>query len=199
MILYNKYYIEGGKIMKKEIIEWIKAIGTALLLGFIITSFVGGTRVHGSSMNPTLVEDDFLITFNSKKSIDRGDIIIAKTDLEITPADLEGLDPISKWKIGKTKKVIKRVIATEGDSLIIKDGKVFLNGEELRENYINGNKTFGDLIIEKIPKGKIFIMGDNRGNSLDSRDGRIGLVDEEDVLGKAVFRLYPFSKFGSLK
>lgn len=185
--------------MKKEIIEWIKAISMALIVGFIITSFIGGTRVHGSSMNPTLAQDDFLITFNNIKNIDRGDIIIANTDLEISSEDLKDLAPLSKLKAGNTKKVIKRVIAVEGDSLIIKDGRVYLNGEELRENYINGNETFGDLIIERIPKGKVFVMGDNRGNSLDSRDERIGLVDRDDVVGKAVFRLFPFSKFGLLK
>lgn len=185
--------------MKKEIVEWVKAVSMALLLGLIITSFIGGTRVHGSSMNPTLVHDDFLITFNNMKNIDRGDIVIVKTNLKITSRDLEDLGPLSKLKAGSTKKVIKRVIAIEGDSLIIKDGKVYLNGEELRENYINGNETFGDLMIEKIPKGKVFVMGDNRGNSLDSRDDRIGLVDKDNVVGKAIFRLLPFSKFGSLK
>lgn len=184
--------------MKKEIIEWIKPIGIALLLGFIINSFIGGTKVHGSSMNPTLVQDDFLIILNNK-NISHGDIIIAKTELEITPEDLIGLNPISKWKIGKTKMVIKRVIAVEGDSLVIENGKVFLNGQELKESYIKGNETFGDIIIKEIPKGKIFVMGDNRGNSLDSRDGRIGLVDVDDVYGKAVLRIYPFSKFGALK
>ncbi len=184
--------------MKKEIIEWIKSIGIALLLGFVISSFVKGTKVYGTSMNPTLVQDDFLIAFNDK-NVNHGDIIIAKTRLEVTSRDLEGLNPINRWQIGKTKKVIKRVIATEGDSLIIKDGKVILNGKELKEDYIKGDETFGDMVIEKIPKGKIFVMGDNRGNSLDSRDGRIGLIDEKDVMGKAILRIYPFSKFGVLK
>ena len=77
--------------------------------------------------------------FNSKK-ISNGDIVIINTDLEITPRDLEGLNPISKWKVGKTKKLVKRVIATEGDSLIIEEGKVFLNGHELKEDYIEGVK-----------------------------------------------------------
>lgn len=184
--------------MKREIMEWIKSIGVALLLGFIITSFLGGTKVHGSSMNPTLVQDDLLVTFNSRK-INRGDIIIAKTNLEITPEDLVGLNTISRWKIGKTKKVIKRVVAIEGDSLIIENGKVILNGQELKESYIKGSETFGDIFIENIPNGKVFVMGDNRDNSLDSRDGRIGLVDIDDILGKAIIRLYPFSKIGSIK
>ncbi|CCQ92770.1 Signal peptidase I [[Clostridium] ultunense Esp] len=184
--------------MKKEIIEWIKSIGIALILGFIITSFIGGTKVHGSSMNPTLNQGDILVMFNSKK-ISNGDIVIINTDLEITPQDLEGLNPISKWKVGNTKKLVKRVIATEGDNLVIEKGKVFLNGYELKEDYIKGNETFGDLRIEKIPEDKIFVMGDNRGNSFDSRSKELGLVDVDDVRGKAIIRIYPFLKFGIAK
>ena len=100
--------------------------------------------------------------------------------------------------MGKTKSLIKRVIAVEGDSIEITNGEVFLNGEKLEENYINGSDTFGDIIIEKIPKGKVFVMGDNRGNSLDSRDSQIGLVDTKDIKGKAILKIYPFSKMGKL-
>lgn len=184
--------------MKNEIKEWIRSIGIALLLGIIITSFIRGTRVYGSSMSPTLNQGDILVMFNSKKII-KGDIVIIDTDLEIKPEDLRGLNPISKLKIGKTKKLVKRVIATEGDNLVIKNGKVFLNGHELKENYINSKETFGDLRIERVPVDKLFVMGDNRENSLDSRDRRVSLVDVDDVMGKAILRLYPFSKLGVIK
>ena len=173
--------------MKKEILEWIKSIFLALILALAITSFIGGTKVHGSSMNPTLENEDFLIIFKNK-NIKHGDIVIVKTNLEITKKDIEGLNPISKLKIGKTKSLIKRVIALEGDSIQISNGEVFLNGEKLEENYINGSDTFGDIIIEKIPQGKVFVMGDNRGNSLDSRDSKIGLIDIEDIQGKAILK-----------
>ncbi len=184
--------------MKKEIIEWIKSIALAFVLAFIITSFISGTQVYGSSMNPTLSHDDFLIILKSK-DIEHGDIVIVKTDLEVNPEDLQGLSPLNKWKMGKTKSLIKRAIALEGDSLVISNGEVFLNGKKLEEDYIGGVKTFGDIIIEEIPEGKIFVMGDNRGNSLDSRSDRIGLVDTEDISGKVIFQLYPFSKFGKVK
>lgn len=184
--------------MKKEIIEWTKSIVVALVLGFIITSFIKGARVHGDSMNPTLNHDDVLVTLNTK-NVNHGDIAILDTDLEINEEDLMGLNSFAKWKAGKTKKIIKRVVAIEGDNLVIHDGKVFLNGEEIKENYINGEFTLGDMTIESIPKGKVFVMGDNRGRSLDSRDGRIGLVDIDDIMGKAIFRVYPFSKIGILK
>lgn len=184
--------------MKKEIIEWIKSIVIALVLALAITSFISGTKVYGSSMNPTLNHNDFLIIFKSK-DISHGDIVIVKTNLEINPEDLTGLNFISKWKMGKTKSLIKRVIALEGDSLVIKNGEVFLNGEKLEESYINEGDTFGNIVIDKIPKGKLFVMGDNRGRSLDSRSEEIGLVDIEDVSGKAVFQIYPFSKLGKIK
>ncbi len=184
--------------MKKEIKEWIKSIGIVLLLGIIITSFVRGTKVYGSSMNPTLKQGDILIMFSSKK-INKGDTVIINTNLEITPESLEGLNLISKWAAGKTKKLVKRVIAIEGDSLVIEKGKVFLNGHELEEGYTEGGRTFGDLRIESIPEDKIFVMGDNRGNSLDSRDERIGLIDVDDIIGKALIRVYPFSKFDIAK
>jgi signal peptidase I len=148
-------------------------------------------------MNPTLEHEDFLIVFKNK-NIKPGDIVIVGTDLEISERDLEGSNPITKLKMGKTKSLIKRVIAVEGDSIEITNGEVFLNGEKLEENYINGSDTFGDIIIEKIPEGKVFVMGDNRGNSLDSRDSQIGLVDTKDIKRKAILKIYPFSKIGKL-
>lgn len=184
--------------MKKEILEWIKSIVLALVLALAITYFIKGTMVHGASMKPTLTHEDFLIVIKSK-NIKYGDIVIINTDLEITSKDIEDLGPIGKFKIGKTKSLIKRAIAVEGDSIEISNGEVFLNGEKLEENYINGSDTFGDTFIKKIPEGKVFVMGDNRGNSLDSRNGEIGLVDIQNIKGKAIWRLYPFSKVGKLK
>src|SRR5690606_26058720 len=124
--------------------------------------------------------------------------VVINTDLEINSKDLEELGPIRKKMAGNTKKIVKRVIAVEGDSIMISEGKVYLNGKELKEEYVNGDLTNGSLYIEEIPKGKMFVMGDNRYVSLDSRDERIGLVDKEDIVGKVIFRIYPFSKFGKL-
>lgn len=182
--------------MKNEIIEWIKALGFAIVLGVIITSFIGGTKVFGNSMHPTLKDGDFLVTYNFNRKINRGDIVVLKTDIEIKESDVVGLNPITRWKMGKYKKLIKRVIAIEGDSIVVRDGDVILNGVKLDEEYINGNTTPGDVSIDKIPEGKIFVMGDNRTNSLDSRSKHIGLVNEEDIVGKAVMRVYPLSQIG---
>lgn len=185
--------------MKKEIIEWIKALGFALVLGFIISSFIGGTKVFGNSMSPTLKDGDFLVTYNISGKINRGDIVILDTGLEIEESDVAGLNAISKWKIGKYKKLIKRVIAVEGDSIIVKNGSVIVNNIKLDEEYINGSITPGDVIIDKIPEGKVFVMGDNRTNSLDSRSKTIGLIDKEDIIGRAIIKVYPFSEIGPVE
>lgn len=182
--------------MKKEIIEWIKALGFAIVLALAINSFIGGTKVFGNSMNPTLEDGDFLITYNIKGKIKRGDIVVLKTDLEIDENDVAGLNTIAKLRIGKYKKLIKRVIAVEGDSIVVKDGNVIVNNVKLDEEYINGSITPGNVRIDKIPEGKVFVMGDNRTNSLDSRYNIIGLVDREDIVGKAIMRIYPFSHIG---
>jgi len=184
------------KDMKREIIEWIKAFGFAVVLAVIINSFIGGTKVFGNSMNPTLKDGDFLITYNLHGKIKKGDIVVLKTDLEIDESDVAGLNSIARWRIGKHKKLIKRVIAVEGDSIIVKNGSVIVNNVKLDEEYINGSITPGNVKIDKIPEGKVFVMGDNRTNSLDSRNNIIGLVDEEDIIGKAIMRIYPFSSIG---
>ncbi|NLX63118.1 MAG: signal peptidase I [Tissierellia bacterium] len=182
--------------MKKEIIEWVKALGFALVLGLVITTFIGGTKVSGNSMNPTLQDGDFLITYNFINKINRGDVVVVKTDLEINEKDIANLNILNRWRVGKYKKLIKRIIAVEGDSIVIKDGNVILNGVLLDEKYINGNNTPGNISIDEIPEGKVFVMGDNRINSLDSRSKEIGLIDEEDIIGKAIIRVYPFSHIG---
>ena len=92
-------------------------------------------------------------------------------------------------------KLIKRVIAIPGDHLIIKDSKVYINGEVQNEPYIHNEYTSGDIDII-IPENKIFTMGDNREKSLDSRYDEVGLVDEDDLMGKVSVRLYPLNRIG---
>lgn len=181
--------------MKKEIIEWIKTIATALVIAFTITFFVTPLEVHSVSMNPTLVEHDYLILRNTHR-VERGDIVSFKTDIEYTDAELQQFNFIQRLRQGKTKNLIKRVIALPGDGLMIRGGRVYVNGEELKEDYINGEYTAGDIDIDRIPEGKIFVMGDNRDNSLDSRS--FGFVDMEMIQGKAVFRVLPVEKIGKL-
>ncbi|AKL94442.1 signal peptidase I [Clostridium aceticum] len=172
--------------MKKEIIEWIKTIVLSLVIALIITTFIKPTIVKNYSMIPTLDENNFLIVnrlLYKQGTPSRGDIIVFRSPLK-TPA-------------GKDKLLIKRVIALPGEEIVISDGSVFINGEYLEEPYLVDSYTEGS-IDAVIPEGKIFAMGDNRGNSLDSRDDILGLVDMEDVIGKAFLRLYPLNRIGFL-
>lgn len=173
--------------MKKEIVEWIKTIVLSLIIALIITTFIKPTIVKNYSMSPTLEENDFLIVnrFLYKRGLPkRGDIVVFKSNL--------------KTDTGKEKLLIKRIIALPGDKISILDGQVFINDRKIEENYIAGDYTEGyiDIIV---PEDEVFVMGDNRGNSLDSRDDILGLVKFNTIMGKASVRLYPFSKIGPLK
>lgn len=172
--------------LKKEIIDWIKTIGISLVLAFLIVQVVKPTIVSGESMYPTLNNKDYLILNRLSYKfgdVKEGDIIVFKTDL--------------KQDNGKDKDLIKRVIATGGDHLVIKDSKVYVNDKLLNEPYIDNAYTAGDIDIV-IPKGKVFVMGDNRENSKDSRSEDVGLVDENDILGEVMIRLFPLNKIGSV-
>lgn len=168
--------------MLKELLEWIKHIFIAFIIVFVIWIFGDITRVNGYSMNPTLNDNDILIMNNIVYKFnqpERGDIVIIRTD--------------EHHKLWMKKHLVKRVIAIPNDTLLISDGKVYVNDNLLEENYINEEFTSGDINIV-IPSGKIFVMGDNRNNSLDSRSELIGLVDYEDIKGKAIFRFYPLNR-----
>ena len=160
----------------------------AIVIIVIILLLIRPTIVMGRSMEGTLYDKDYI--FMSKqaylmKDIERGDIIVFKIDV---PGDDEA-----------EVNYIKRVIGIPGDTVSIEDGEVFVNGEKLVESYINSDSTLGHITDLVIPEEKYFVLGDNRHYSSDSRDPVVGLIDEERIMGKAVFRLYPFSEIGGIK
>ncbi|RDY24101.1 signal peptidase I [Romboutsia maritimum] len=176
-----------GEQLKKEAVEWIKVIATALVFAFIITQFIRPTLVRGESMYPTLEEDNYLIINRISYKVGEpklGDIIVFSTDL--TQED------------GRKKDLVKRVIGVAKDHIKIEDSKVYLNGKQIQEPYIHGKYTDGNIDMT-IPEGKIFAMGDNRENSLDSRYEEVGLIDKKDIMGKVAIRLFPFNKIGTVK
>lgn len=176
--------------MKKEIIEWIKTIILSVLIALLITTFIKPTIVRQHSMSPTLDEYDFLIInrlLYKRSTPDYGDIIVFRSDL--------------KTDVGNSKLLIKRVIALPSDELYFDEGNIYLNGKLLDEPYLHGIITDGkDVEGERliVPDGKLFVMGDNRPNSMDSRDRVIGFINEEDIVGKAFIRLFPFNRIGWL-
>lgn len=176
-----------SKKLKNEMIEWVKTIGVAVILAFVITQFVRPTIVNGQSMYPTLDNKDYLIINRMAYKFGeptRGDVVVFSTDL--------------KQDNGESKDLVKRVIGIEGDHIKIEDSKVYINGNIIEEPYIHENYTEGSIDLT-IPKGQMFTMGDNRENSKDSRMSDVGLVKEEDVMGKVMVRLFPFDKIGTIK
>ncbi len=172
--------------IKKEAIEWMKIIATALVFAFIITQFIRPTLVRGESMYPTLKENNYLIinrmAYKTGEPKD-GDIIVFSTQL--------------LQENGNKKDLVKRIIAVEGEHIKIEDSKVYINDKLIDEPYIHNNYTEGNIDIV-IPEGKVFAMGDNREKSLDSRYEDVGLVDEKDIMGKVMIRLFPFNKIGKV-
>ena len=179
---------EPQKGLSENAKEWIKDILIAIVVAFLVLQCIKPTIVQEHSMENTLKPNDYL--FISKQSYrlfgdpQRGDIIVFHSVL--TTAD------------GAEKLLVKRIIALPGDTIYITGGVVYVNGEPQDEPYTKDGYTNTEMEEILIPEGKLFCMGDNRQNSRDSRDPLIGFVDEDDVLGKAVLRLFPFSKFGGL-
>ena len=168
-----------------EVYDWMQCIVTALV--FCVLLFVFVVRlvdVNGPSMQPTLWNSDKMVVSNILYTPKQGDIIIFK-----------------KTQF-KDEALVKRVIATAGQTVNIdfSRGVVYVNGEALDEPYTaeptNNQIDFNGEVT--VPEGCIFVMGDNRNDSTDSRDNRIGMVDTRLVIGKVYITLFPFAHFGSV-
>lgn len=176
-----------SKINKQELKEWIKDIVIAVIVALLILQFIKPTFVRETSMLPTLEEYNFL--FLSKQAYRfgepaHGDIIVFHT----------GLTTLN----GDEKMLIKRVIGLPGDTITIEEGKVSINGVVREEPYTMDGYTSGYVKDLVVPDDSLFVMGDNRQNSIDSRDPSVGMIKIGDVYGKAVFRLFPFDEIGPL-
>jgi len=214
--------MEKIKNNSKEILEWVYCIIIAVILALFVRYYIGTpTIVQQPSMYPTLVEGDRLIlnrlTRTFHKELKRGQIVTfqapstelvvySQTDPNSLIASYDN-DPKNIWdkftfyvlEQGKDS-YIKRVIATEGEHIKIENGKVYINGEELQENYLQPNVittpmngTFTDLVV---PQGCVFVMGDNREHSTDSR--RFGCIPLEKIESSVSIRFWPFDKFGKI-
>ncbi len=177
---------QQGYNLRKDILEWLEAIVVSLAVVMLLFTFVFRmVGVDGNSMVPTLHHNDRLVISNLFYQPKQGDIVI-----------------ISQTE-GYTKPLVKRVIATEGQEVDIdfREGVVYVDGKALDEPYVAGptRAKFDVEFPQVVPEGKLFVLGDNRGNSTDSRSSKVGMVDEKVILGKAVLRVLPFEDFGIVK
>lgn len=174
----NNYTIKT-KSAPNWIYDWTKSIISVIFVVLIIlTFFFRIVNVDGTSMYSTLYDDDKLFVSSFLYTPTDGDIVIISHG--------QYLD----------EPIVKRVIATEGQTLKIDfdKEKVYVDGKELNEPYVSSELIPGDAKIpEVIPEGKIFVMGDNRYVSKDSRYVEVGLINVKDVIGKAQFTLFPFN------
>jgi signal peptidase I len=172
----------GGKAARRSSLwEWLETIVFALLAAFLIRAFVVQVyMVEGESMEPTLhsyerlLVNKFIYRFRDPKP---GEIVVLQ-------------DP------GRpNRELIKRVIAVAGETVEVKHGVVYINDRPLKEPYKNTEYPVPDTPKTVVPPGHIYVMGDNRGRSWDSR--QIGAIELKQVDGKAIFMFWPLNRFGA--
>lgn len=174
--------VEPQDTVRNFFLGLVPYIVILFVVALIRTFLVTPVRVTGSSMYPYLKDREILILNKTSNKYKRFDIIVAKAD---------------------NTQIIKRVIGLPGENIEYKDCKLYINGE-VQDDFVSGCITNNFSLEElydyvMIPEGYYFVMGDNRKESSDSRDYRIGLIKEEQIQGKVIFRLLPFSRFGGLK
>lgn len=176
---------KGKKSTGQEIFDWVKSIAGALAIVFVLRFFVFQmVRVDGRSMMETLQHNDILFVTVFDRFFDnweRGDVVICNYP-----------DPSSKGYR------VKRIIGLPGDTIEVKDGVTYVNGEALKEDYID-HPAVTDFPETTVPEGHYFVMGDNRSNSRDSRVKDVGPLEESALQGRVRLRVFPFTAIGPIK
>lgn len=167
----------------KEAWGWIRDILIAVVIAAVLLFFFKPIIIQQESMQPNFYSNDYVIVskqaYNLFGDMEHEDIIVFKSSL---------LDDN-----GKEKYLIKRVIGLPGDTIEIKDGYVVRNGELIDEPYVAEQGASGEMGEITVEEGKLFVMGDNRYVSQDSRSPVIGQIDSDTVVGKVMLRIFPLS------
>lgn len=170
--------------IKAEILSWIKLIVTAFIIAYVLKTFIFQIAyVKGPSMQPTLYQGQVLIVSKISYRVGepkRGEIVVINDKLE-------------------NKDLIKRVIGLPGETIEIKDGSVYIDGNLLSPDYTDIPTYENGFKKAKASDNQYFVLGDNRTESRDSRSDTLGFVKEKNIIGKAVFRIWPLNKMGILK
>lgn len=171
---YKKRY---RRTLRSTVSVLIDTAAVVVLLAFLIFPVF---RIYGSSMSPTINEGEIVVSVKGSK-FTCGDVIVLSFN---------------------NKLLVKRVIAAPGEWFDLdKDGNVYVDGKLVDEPYLT-EKAYGDCNITlpyQVPEGRYFVMGDNRATSQDSRNTVVGCIAEEQIVGRAVFRLWPLRQFGVIK
>ncbi|MFV0465978.1 MAG: signal peptidase I [Lachnospiraceae bacterium] len=168
---YKKRY---WRTLRSTIYSLLVVAAIAVL---VATIWMPVLRIYGSSMTPTLTEGEIVLSIKGS-DFDRGDIVALYVG---------------------NKLLVKRIIAGPGQWVNIDaDGTIYVDGEELKEPYLS-EKAYGDVTIElpyQVPEDRYFVMGDHRSTSADSRNTAIGCIAEEQIVGRILVCVWPFSNFG---
>lgn len=168
---------EYSRVLRTTVFALLVAAAAAVIVAVLVFPVL---RMNGTSMTNTLMDGDIVVTMNASDFVP-GDVVAFYYNNTL---------------------LVKRVIANTGDWVDIdKEGNVFVNGEQLDEPYVT-DKALGECNITlpyQVPEGRIFVMGDHRETSIDSRNTAVGCVNKDLVVGKLLFRVWPLSGFGAVK
>ena len=171
---YNKRY---GSVLRSTVYALIIVAAVAILIAVLVFPVL---RIHGSSMTPNLYDGNIVVCLKNSK--------------------YEVGDSIAFYY--NNKILVKRVIARSGEWVDIdENGYVYVNGEKIEEPYVQDH-ALGECDIElpyQIPDGRVFVMGDHRSVSVDSRSTSVGCVSDEQIVGRLLFRVWPFKSIGLIK
>lgn len=173
-IKYKKRY---GSVFRSTIYALLVVAAAAILISVLVFPVL---NIHGSSMTPTLNDGNIVVCLKNSR-YDVGDTIAFYYNNKI---------------------LVKRVIARSGEWVDIdKDGNVYVNGEKLDEPYVQ-DLALGECDIElpyQVPEGRVFVMGDHRSVSVDSRSTSVGCVSDEQIVGKLILRVWPYEAIGMIE